>query len=151
MATYISDGSPSDIQAKVNGASAGDTISVPSGSYTWTVKAQLRIEFPDGEAWGWQRLRAQSPIFWSNGHKRLTDLTDRQILIALMWAHYFALQFGATLKFYFDEGKLWNRHFVSMITIIAAGHRPDVSGYLHLYRSHGRGQGRHPGHDRVSH
>jgi hypothetical protein len=36
MATYISDGSPSDIQAKVNGASAGDTISVPSGSYTWT-------------------------------------------------------------------------------------------------------------------
>jgi hypothetical protein len=36
MATYISDGSPSDIQAKVNGASAGDTISVPAGSYTWT-------------------------------------------------------------------------------------------------------------------
>jgi hypothetical protein len=41
MATYTSDGSPSDIQAKVNGASAGDTVSVPSGSYTWTAGVKV--------------------------------------------------------------------------------------------------------------
>ena len=34
-ATYTTNGSRSDVQSKVNGASSGDTVTVPSGSFTW--------------------------------------------------------------------------------------------------------------------
>jgi hypothetical protein len=34
--TYNSDGSASDVQSKINGASAGDTVTIPSGTFTWT-------------------------------------------------------------------------------------------------------------------
>lgn len=36
---YNSDGSQSDVQAKINGASNGDTITVPSGTFTWGASA----------------------------------------------------------------------------------------------------------------
>ena len=35
MATYNSNGSQSDVVAKIAGATAGDTITIPAGSFTW--------------------------------------------------------------------------------------------------------------------
>jgi hypothetical protein len=35
-AIYSSDGSSADVQSKINGASAGDTVTIPSGTFTWT-------------------------------------------------------------------------------------------------------------------
>lgn len=35
-ATYNSDGSQADVQSKINSASSGDTVTIPSGSFTWT-------------------------------------------------------------------------------------------------------------------
>jgi hypothetical protein len=76
------------------------------------VKAALRREFGAGEAWGWKRSRAERGIFWDNRHKRLTGLSKRQILIALMWANYYAREAGAgPMRLYFDEKRLWRRHF----------------------------------------
>lgn len=34
--TYNSDGSQSDVQTKISGASPGDTVTIPAGSLTWT-------------------------------------------------------------------------------------------------------------------
>jgi hypothetical protein len=76
------------------------------------VKAALRREFGAGEAWGWRRSRAERGIFWDNRHKRLTGLTKRQILIALMWANYYAWEVGGgKMRLYFDEKRLWEKHF----------------------------------------
>jgi hypothetical protein len=75
------------------------------------VTARLRSEFPDGETWGWQRILSEDSIFWDRDHRRITNLSDRQILVALIWAKFYAGQWGASLKFRFDEAKLWRRHF----------------------------------------
>ena len=83
------------------------------------VAVKLRAEFPEGETWGWDRLVAERSIFWDRDHKRLTNLTDRQILIALIWAQFYAGQWGAALKLYFDEGKLWRRHFAILSKVAA--------------------------------
>lgn len=36
MATYTTNGSQSDVQSKINGASDGDIVEIPSGSFTWS-------------------------------------------------------------------------------------------------------------------
>lgn len=36
MPTFASDGSQSDVQSKIDGASDGDTVTIPSGSFSWT-------------------------------------------------------------------------------------------------------------------
>jgi hypothetical protein len=83
------------------------------------VVSKLREEFPDGEHWGWVSLLADQPVFWTNDHERLTDLSDRQILISLIWRHYFAWQWGKTPHLYFDEKKLWKRHFEAAVKAAA--------------------------------
>jgi hypothetical protein len=75
------------------------------------VAARLRAEFPEGETWGWQRILSEHSIFWNGNHRRLTDLSDREILVALIWARVYAGKLGERLKLHFDEEKLWRRHF----------------------------------------
>jgi hypothetical protein len=41
MATFSSDGSASDVQAKINGASNGDTVTIPVGSFTWATQVTI--------------------------------------------------------------------------------------------------------------
>lgn len=78
---------------------------------TRQVAAHLRAEFPDGEAWGWRRIVAERSIFWDGDHRRLTDLSNHQIFIALIWANFYAGQWGCVLQLNYDENKLWKRHF----------------------------------------
>jgi hypothetical protein len=75
------------------------------------IQARLRAEFPKGETWGWQRILSEYSIFWDGNHRRLTDLSDREIFVALIWARVYAGKLGESLKLYFDEEKLWRRHF----------------------------------------
>jgi hypothetical protein len=73
---------------------------------------KLRSEFPKGEALGWERLMAEHAMFWDREHRRMTAFSDRQILIVLIWANFYAAQWGTTLHLHFDEKKLWKRHFM---------------------------------------
>jgi hypothetical protein len=41
MATLITNGSVADVQAKINAASAGDAVVIPTGSYTWAGTVNL--------------------------------------------------------------------------------------------------------------
>ena len=75
------------------------------------VAAKLRAEFPDGERWGWDSLLAEHSLFWNRRRQRLTDLSDRQILIALIWRRIFARQLGETSHLFFKEKELWERYF----------------------------------------
>jgi len=75
------------------------------------IAEKLRREFPEGENWGWLSLLADHSIFWTSDHQPLTQLSNRQILIALIWRHYFAKAWGKDPHLYFDEKKLWKRHF----------------------------------------
>jgi hypothetical protein len=83
------------------------------------VAERLRREFSDGEEWGWRSLKADHPIFWSHQHQRLTPLSEEEILIALIWKRYFARQWGADPHLYYDEKKLWQKHFKTVLRAAA--------------------------------
>ena len=40
-ATFVSDGSSADTQAKINAAADGDTVQIPAGSFTWTTGVSI--------------------------------------------------------------------------------------------------------------
>jgi hypothetical protein len=42
-AIYNSDGSSADVQSKINGASNGDTVTIPKGTFTWTAGISCTI------------------------------------------------------------------------------------------------------------
>jgi hypothetical protein len=79
------------------------------------IATKLRAEFAQGETWGWQRALCAQATFWdSKRHTRLTDLSDRQILIALIWANFYASQWASALRLRCDETRLWKRHFAPL-------------------------------------
>ena len=39
--TYASNGSSADVQTKINGATTGDTVTIPAGSFTWATSVTM--------------------------------------------------------------------------------------------------------------
>jgi hypothetical protein len=100
------------------------------------IATKLRAEFAQGETWGWQRALCAQATFWdSKCHARLTDLSDRQILIALIWANFYASQWASALRLRCDETRLWKRHFVPLVAVeLAELRRKQHGGYRSFKR-----------------
>ncbi|MBA2678172.1 MAG: hypothetical protein H0U76_07255 [Ktedonobacteraceae bacterium] len=79
-ATYNSNGSNSDVQSKINSASDGDTVTIPSGTFTWTSGVTIGIGVKlQGQGSGRVIGRSASSITVGNGTK--TFVTQSSLAI----------------------------------------------------------------------
>ena len=84
--TLSTDGSASDVQAKINAASSGDTVEIPAGSFTWA----SQVSIPDtkaihlkGAGSGRVVARSESSVAVGTGTKTFTvSLTLDQTITA---------------------------------------------------------------------
>lgn len=70
---YISDGTSADVQAKINGATHGDTVIIPEGTYNWaTVVTLAKGVHLKGAGSGRVMAQSSSPVSFGTGTKVFT-------------------------------------------------------------------------------
>lgn len=72
--TYNSDGSRADVQAKINAASDGDTVTIPAGSFTWASGVTISGKGVHLQGAGSGRVvaRSRSSVAFGTGTKTFT-------------------------------------------------------------------------------
>ena len=101
-AILVSNGSQADVQAKINSANNGDTITLPAGSFTWTsgVTSSKAITIA-GAGGGRIVARSESNVTVSTGTKTFTLVQESVASIAALRS---ALSNGSTLKIWRTGG-----------------------------------------------
>jgi hypothetical protein len=98
MAVYTTDGTQADVQAKINGAVGGDTVTIPSGSFTWTSGVTISGKYLKIQGAGSGRVvgRSTSSVSVGTGTKVWTTQSGLSI------------SGGQTLRIYRSGGVLSN-------------------------------------------
>ena len=96
MATYDSDGTQSDFLSKYNSATTGDTVTIASGSFTWTTATTVsKAIIVQGGGAGRVVARSASSVAVGTGTKTFTLVTES---VTSMESLKSAITGGATLK-----------------------------------------------------